>query len=442
MNNVEMAREYGITEKEYEARLKTETGYENIDEKVNILRERLKENGQWEKMPYNVLKKHLSLARGFDRTTLAYKLAADDNIMIRAAKTKTFDPEASDVPKTVPFEYRYVKKEEKEAAGFDAVCYRHIVGPRLERLKTFFQDKELINTPNSILCLLNYLIAYGAGKKWLRYEALRVASLTGMSIDTVLSVTQELNKYKLLVSGQGLIRTVTPMNKTKTARRQVIHLCDSDESYDKLLAQMNSDAILVDSNSEEEHHSSKVVSMLHEDAVKRIAHGEGNSVMEEMKGKSFDNSMDFVKIYDTMVNSWKSKLIESVEEYIKKKTEEYETRQEESLHTIERMQGEQMALKAELENTREKQKEAEKRADLYKNANNAFLGNAEEVLNVFVGRFMGILTDISSKHRFELRDERVVGAYQRQAFDLLNDTVKAIMEFKSDGNVVPNLIRE
>ena len=64
--------------------------------------------------------------------------------------------------------------------------------------------------------------------------------------------------------------------------------------------------------------------------------------------------------------------------------------------------------------------------------NGAFVEHAQEVMDDFVGQFVSIIEEMSTKYRYQLNDPSVVNKLKRRAFDLVGEASKSIVNYRPD----------
>jgi len=166
-----------------------------ISQVVEELINELKQHNDWKRIPIgNVIEQYNIPV--LNRYRLIYELESNSNIISRPAQQSKIENE---IAHTVPFEYKYVSKKEKEDLNCNANCFRKIIGERktfvIERFSKYKTDLSLYDR----LIVLNTLYSYNVDKKFVKLSLAKLLNEIGIDIEKFAQVIDYLQECKLLV---------------------------------------------------------------------------------------------------------------------------------------------------------------------------------------------------------------------------------------------------
>lgn len=392
-----MLNTLGLAEHEIQSRENViEKHFEGIKELAAKVVDEIKEADGWKKISFTSLQKKNKILPS-QRSTLIYALQQNENIINRIMGGLPDVPASS----TLPLEYKYVDKEEKENLKVNGIYLRNIQGETKENLDKFFKDKTLKNKLVDILIVIDYLISRGAKDGWIKLDVLRAISLIGMKLSTMFNVFEELQELGLLVAAKKEI-------KQKVSYVYVLTKDEEDYQNRKKEAE-NPDEITVYEPPIKKRNRKKKAPIA--EAVKQV---------EEMPSQVPMLTGDIPRAFHQTSTA--------LLQYLK----ETEEKAEKQGDIIEGLVRENEGLKSRNDAQSKLVSKYKKQADSLSNFNDGYITNAQAVMTIMSGRFMSLIDEFTRLHNYQLRDTVVVDKYRGRVIEILSDTVSQIMNYKRE----------
>ena len=412
--------DYGLNEQQVDKRTKIEKEHQEfIAPIVNDLLEKLKNNPEWQVISMEELKKKIgnnALAR--NRAEILYALQANKNVI---AKPQSTDEETGEAGSTMPVEYRYVPEEKKEELGYEAYFLRKFQGEKKKALeKALDKHRDELKVPlANVLIIIQQLYTDGAADGWISSPIVNLSRKTGMPLDS----TKEM---KLLIMAK------VPRKLNKNIYRVFSRLTFTDEEYEVYSKEAGSGNIKeyqppkkrrkrrkTNPPEEKKHYSVEdIMSILDDNDSDKIEVSNG-----ENKGKTSNLSS-----LDDLLAKYRFELEELISRQRVEKQKIIDDKQS-MINKLAKESGDKQSKIDELNNQLRAAKERDRANNDF---NGAFVEHAQEVMDDFVGQFVSIIEEMSTKYRYQLNDPSVVNKLKRRAFDLVGEASKSIVNYRPD----------
>ena len=282
-----------------------------------MLIEEARLNKDWEILSVNRLKKKFNFDSKITILYLMFRIFNHPNII-------TKDSTKSGKSLRRPIMYRYVSAEEKLSLGFNALYYKKIDDELMDYLYEQF-DESYYDRANSILCVLSYLISFGADKGWVQLQSLRIAARAGMMIKDVID-TLELLEEKQIICINYDVRQLR-----YTRRSMAVALAKNKAEYARIFSESKDPGIeIYESNNNDEQSKQK------EDEIEQIKAAVAQKINEKIKTENRNIGIDI---------SGKSAIIENIES--KNVSSAYESIIKELTDEVAKLKAEIVRLKTE-----------------------------------------------------------------------------------------------
>lgn len=314
----EESTRYGVSQALIKSRMNTDKEYVSVGQEVfDMLIEEARLNKDWEILSVNRLKKKFKFDSKITILYLMFRIFNHPNII-------TKDSTKSGKSLRRPIMYRYVSAEEKLRLGFNALYYKKIDDELMDYLYEQF-DESYYDRANSILCVLSYLISFGADKGWVQLQSLRIAARAGMMIKDVID-TLELLEEKQIICINYDVRQLR-----YTRRSMAVALAKNKAEYARIFSESKDPGIeIYESNNNDEQSKQK------EDEIKQIKAAVAQRINEKIKTENRNIGVDI---------SGKSAIIENIES--KNVSSAYESIIKELTDEIAKLKAEIVRLKTE-----------------------------------------------------------------------------------------------
>lgn len=314
----EESTRYGVSQALIKSRMNTDKEYVSVGQEVfDMLIEEARLNKDWEILSVNRLKKKFKFDSKITILYLMFRIFNHPNII-------TKDSTKSGKSLRRPIMYRYVSAEEKLRLGFNALYYKKIDDELMDYLYEQF-DESYYDRANSILCVLSYLISFGADKGWVQLQSLRIAARAGMMIKDVID-TLELLEEKQIICINYDVRQLR-----YTRRSMAVALAKNKAEYARIFSESKDPGIeIYESNNNDEQSKQK------EDEIKQIKAAVAQRINEKIKTENRNIGVDI---------SGKSAIIENIES--KNVSSAYESIIKELTDEVAKLKAEIVRLKTE-----------------------------------------------------------------------------------------------
>ena len=314
----EESTRYGVSQALIKSRMNTDKEYVSVGQEVfDMLIEEARLNKDWEILSVNRLKKKFNFDSKITILYLMFRIFNHPNII-------TKDSTKSGKSLRRPIMYRYVSAEEKLSLGFNALYYKKIDDELMNYLYEQF-DESYYDRANSILCVLSYLISFGADKGWVQLQSLRIAARAGMMIKDVID-TLELLEEKQIICINYDVRQLR-----YTRRSMAVALAKNKAEYARIFSESKDPGIeIYESNNNDEQSKQK------EDEIKQIKAAVAQRINEKIKTENRNIGVDI---------SGKSAIIENIES--KNVSSAYESIIKELTDEVAKLKAEIVRLKTE-----------------------------------------------------------------------------------------------
>ena len=314
----EESTRYGVSQALIKSRMNTDKEYVSVgQEAFDMLIEEARLNKDWEILSVNRLKKKFNFDSKITILYLMFRIFNHPNII-------TKDSTKSGKSLRRPIMYRYVSAEEKLSLGFNALYYKKIDDELMDYLYEQF-DESYYDRANSILCVLSYLISFGADKGWVQLQSLRIAARAGMMIKDVID-TLELLEEKQIICINYDVRQLR-----YTRRSMAVALAKNKAEYARIFSESKDPGIeIYESNNNDEQSKQK------EDEIEQIKAAVAQRVNEKIKTENRNIGIDI---------SGKSAIIENIES--KNVSSAYESIIKELTDEVAKLKAEIVRLKTE-----------------------------------------------------------------------------------------------
>ena len=314
----EESTRYGVSQALIKSRMNTDKEYVSVGQKVfDMLIEEARLNKDWEILSVNRLKKKFNFDSKITILYLMFRIFNHPNII-------TKDSTKSGKSLRRPIMYRYVSAEEKLSLGFNALYYKKIDDELMDYLYEQF-DESYYDRANSILCVLSYLISFGADKGWVQLQSLRIAARAGMMIKDVID-TLELLEEKQIICINYDVRQLR-----YTRRSMAVALAKNKAEYARIFSESKDPGIeIYESNNNDEQSKQK------EDEIEQIKAAVAQRINEKIKTENRNIGVDI---------SGKSAIIENIES--KNVSSAYESIIKELTDEVAKLKAEIVRLKTE-----------------------------------------------------------------------------------------------
>ena len=314
----EESTRYGVSQALIKSRMSTDKEYVSVGQEVfDMLIEEARLNKDWEILSVNRLKKKFNFDSKITILYLMFRIFNHTNII-------TKDSTKSGKSLRRPIMYRYVSAEEKLSLGFNALYYKKIDDELMDYLYEQF-DESYYDRANSILCVLSYLISFGADKGWVQLQSLRIAARAGMMIKDVID-TLELLEEKQIICVNYDVRQLR-----YTRRSMAVALAKNKAEYARIFSESKDPGIeIYESNNNDEQSKQK------EDEIEQIKAAVAQKINEKIKTENRNIGIDI---------SGKSAIIENIES--KNVSSAYESIIKELTDEVAKLKAEIVRLKTE-----------------------------------------------------------------------------------------------
>lgn len=314
----EESTRYGVSQALIKSRMNTDKEYVSVGQEVfDMLIEEARLNKDWEILSVNRLKKKFNFDSKITILYLMFRIFNHPNII-------TKDSTKSGKSLRRPIMYRYVSAEEKLRLGFNALYYKKIDDELMDYLYEQF-DESYYDRANSILCVLSYLISFGADKGWVQLQSLRIAARAGMMIKDVID-TLELLEEKQIICVNYDVRQLR-----YTRRSMAVALAKNKAEYARIFSESKDPGIeIYESNNNDEQSKQK------EDEIEQIKAAVAQRINEKIKTENRNIGVDI---------SGKSAIIENIES--KNVSSAYESIIKELTDEVAKLKAEIVRLKTE-----------------------------------------------------------------------------------------------
>ena len=314
----EESTRYGVSQALIKSRMNTDKEYVSVGQKVfDMLIEEARLNKDWEILSVNRLKKKFNFDSKITILYLMFRIFNHPNII-------TKDSTKSGKSLRRPIMYRYVSAEEKLSLGFNALYYKKIDDELMNYLYEQF-DESYYDRANSILCVLSYLISFGADKGWVQLQSLRIAARAGMMIKDVID-TLELLEEKQIICINYDVRQLR-----YTRRSMAVALAKNKAEYARIFSESKDPGIeIYESNNNDEQSKQK------ENEIEQIKAAVAQRINEKIKTENRNIGVDI---------SGKSAIIENIES--KNVSSAYESIIKELTDEVAKLKAEIVRLKTE-----------------------------------------------------------------------------------------------
>lgn len=314
----EESTRYGVSQALIKSRMNTDKEYVSVGQEVfDMLIEEARLNKDWEILSVNRLKKKFKFDSKITILYLMFRIFNHPNII-------TKDSTKSGKSLRRPIMYRYVSAEEKLRLGFNALYYKKIDDELMDYLYEQF-DESYYDRANSILCVLSYLISFGADKGWVQLQSLRIAARAGMMIKDVID-TLELLEEKQIICINYDVRQLR-----YTRRSMAVALAKNKAEYARIFSESKDPGIeIYESNNNDEQSKQK------ENEIEQIKAAVAQRINEKIKTENRNIGVDI---------SGKSAIIENIES--KNVSSAYESIIKELTDEVAKLKAEIVRLKTE-----------------------------------------------------------------------------------------------
>lgn len=314
----EESTRYGVSQALIKSRMNTDKEYVSVgQEAFDMLIKEARLNKDWEILSVNRLKKEFNFDSKITILYLMFRIFNHPNII-------TKDSTKSGKSLRRPIMYRYVSAEEKLSLGFNALYYKKIGDELMDYLYEQF-DESYYDRANSILCVLSYLISFGADKGWVQLQSLRIAARAGMMIKDVID-TLELLEEKQIICINYDVRQLR-----YTRRSMAVALAKNKAEYARIFSESKDPGIeIYESNNNDEQSKQK------EDEIEQIKAAVAQKINEKIKTENRNIGVDI---------SGKSAIIENIES--KNVSSAYESIIKELTDEVAKLKAEIVRLKTE-----------------------------------------------------------------------------------------------
>lgn len=314
----EESTRYGVSQALIKSRMNTDKEYVSVGQEVfDMLIEEARLNKDWEILSVNRLKKKFKFDSKITILYLMFRIFNHPNII-------TKDSTKSGKSLRRPIMYRYVSAEEKLRLGFNALYYKKIDDELMDYLYEQF-DESYYDRANSILCVLSYLISFGADKGWVQLQSLRIAARAGMMIKDVID-TLELLEEKQIICINYDVRQLR-----YTRRSMAVALAKNKAEYARIFSESKDPGIeIYEPNNNDEQSKQK------ENEIEQIKAAVAQRINEKIKTENRNIGVDI---------SGKSAIIENIES--KNVSSAYESIIKELTDEVAKLKAEIVRLKTE-----------------------------------------------------------------------------------------------
>ena len=314
----EESTRYGVSQALIKSRMNTDKEYVSVGQEVfDMLIDEARLNKDWEILSVNRLKKKFNFDSKITILYLMFRIFNHPNII-------TKDSTKSGKSLRRPIMYRYVSAEEKLSLGFNALYYKKIDDELMDYLYEQF-DESYYDRANSILCVLSYLISFGADKGWVQLQSLRIAARAGMMIKDVID-TLELLEEKQIICINYDVRQLR-----YTRRSMAVALAKNKAEYARIFSESKDPGIeIYESNNNDEQSKQK------ENEIEQIKAAVAQRINEKIKTENRNIGVDI---------SGKSAIIENIES--KNVSSAYESIIKELTDEVAKLKAEIVRLKTE-----------------------------------------------------------------------------------------------
>ena len=419
--------DYGLNEQQVDKRTKIEKEHQEfIAPIVNDLLEKLKNNPEWQVISMEDLKKKIgnnALAR--NRAEILYALQANKNVI---AKPQSTDEETGEAGSTMPVEYRYVPEEKKEELGYEAYFLRKFQGEKKKALeKALDKHRDELKVPlANVLIIIQQLYTDGAADGWISSPIVNLSRKTGMPLDSTINTLDNMQEMKLLIMAK------VPRKLNKNIYRVFSRLTFTDEEYEVYSKEAGSGNIKeyqppkkrrkrrkTNPPEEKKHYSVEdIMSILDDNDSDKIEVSNG-----ENKGKTSNLSS-----LDDLLAKYRFELEELISRQRVEKQKIIDDKQS-MINKLAKESGDKQSKIDELNNQLRAAKERDRANNDF---NGAFVEHAQEVMDDFVGQFVSIIEEMSTKYRYQLNAPSIVNKLKRRAFDLVGEASKSIVNYRPD----------
>ena len=419
--------DYGLNEQQVDKRTKIEKEHQEfIAPIVNDLLEKLKNNPEWQVISMEELKKKIgnnALAR--NRAEILYALQANKNVI---AKPQSTDEETGEAGSTMPVEYRYVPEEKKEELGYEAYFLRKFQGEKKKALEEALdKHRDELKVPlANVLVIIQQLYTDGAADGWISSPIVNLSRKTGMPLDSTINTLDNMQEMKLLIMAK------VPRKLNKNIYRVFSRLTFTDEEYEVYSKEAGSGNIKeyqppkkrrkrrkTNPPEEKKHYSVEdIMSILDDNDSDKI----------EVSNRENKEKTSNLSSLDDLLAKYRFELEELISRQRVEKQKIIDDKQS-MINKLAKESGDKQSKIDELNNQLRAAKERDRANNDF---NGAFVEHAQEVMDDFVGQFVSIIEEMSTKYRYQLNDPSVVNKLKRRAFDLVGEASKSIVNYRPD----------
>lgn len=303
MEHEEETARYGVSQALIKSRMDIDKEYVSVgQEALDMLIEEARLNKDWAILSVNRIKKKFNFDSKITILYLMFRVFNHPNII-------TKDSTKSGKSLRRPIMYRYVSAEEKLSLGFNALYYKKIDDELMDYLYDQF-DESYYNRANSILCVLSYLISFGADKGWVQLQSLRIAARAGMMIKDVID-TLELLEEKQIICINYDVRQLR-----YTRRSMAVALAKNKAEYARIFSESKDPGIEIYEPNNDDQSSQK------ENDIDQIKAAVAKRINEKIKTESQNIGIDISEKSAIIENIASKNVFSAYESIIKELTDE------------------------------------------------------------------------------------------------------------------------
>jgi hypothetical protein len=445
-----MKNQFGLKENLVQKRIETEIQHEKaIIEPLKLAVDRIKQQtasftDKWEKIVLNDFRKEDSLKHAIDRENILYKLRSHPNIISKLASagggrvvTKKMRPSA----------FKWVDVEEKKKLGVHAIEYKNLTDDQLSVLDSLFSHRDNKAPLNDILCVTDYLVSAKANSKWVKLEAIKMASRLGQPIERTQDALLDLKKENILnLSEVKAVRgtiTVCRLTFTKEEYELVKDQKDNgniDYSYvtNKDLAD-HRQSVVVRHRIASKIARKKVLDQQNDNPsvdIQLVRHADNSRFIKTPQERIIKNRTDEIKGLDKINPDVKIKLDnlqKAFEEYQESVLDSIQNERSEvrrSFDAFVKMQKENLDLKEQNKALSKKCTSLKEDVGHYKKYHIGFRENLQTMLNVMLGQIVSAVEDYSRIPAHK-QNEVTIANFKAEIFNTVGETSSRIIDYKS-----------
>lgn len=403
----------GLYEREIELRKQTEERHQkSIRQVVHDTIDEIRKAAGWKKISYNqVAKKNNISAQA--RALFLYALRSNENILTRQAAVAGGKNKDTS---TAALEYKYVSKEEKEAAGLDCVFARRIGAEEKEAIGAALKEHDIKRSLVDVLGVIEYLIAQGGKDHWIACDTIQMVTTVGAPIKTIFETLDDLEKAQLLVRTERYL-------SDHARKRPICTITLTKEIYEKRRAEAeNPDDIMIYKRPPKKYRIAKVGS----DVKQITTEKERKQQSETLRGSEQSDASD---LFNRINEAVKDVVDELVAERTKEKDNEIEQLRE-RLEALEKERAKDSMRFELMEKSVEQQKA---RSAGWLRFHNGFIANMQNQLTIGTGRLSTLIDEMTKLQAYQLKDPDLMNQYRGRGIEILTDIGRRIAEYKTEG---------